>query len=144
MSICLPVCLSLCSCERLFPSPYTCSWEEQILTFWFLRGVVPIRRSPQSDGNSHELDVRLSVPDEQLRIRLDVLAGLVVDLAFQLDRHQVLFLGVSSAVDEGQPVATTTTSVDEVTQLTILEDLVWRRRTPFFSKSHKQSLMRVN
>ena len=46
-----------------------------------------------------------------------------MDLVVHLDGDQVLFLGVSSTVDVGQPVAAAASPVNEVTQLTIGEYL---------------------
>ena len=79
---------------------------------------------PQSDRDAHELDVALGVvPDEEFDAGPHVAARLVVDVAAGLDRHEVLFQRVSSAVDVRHPVAAGAASVDEVTQSSVLEYL---------------------
>ena len=77
----------------------------------------------ERDRYAHELDVAVSVPDEQLRTARYVLGDLVVDLPVDLDGDEVLLLRVASAVDEGEPVAVDTSTVDEVTQSAVFEYL---------------------
>lgn len=91
-------------------------------TFCFIR-MQRVHRVLESDGYSHELDVAISVPDEQFASGADVLARLVVDPSIRLDCYEVLLLGVSGAVHVGHPVPRRTSAIHEVTQLTVLKDL---------------------
>lgn len=102
-------------------------WSSLTLGFGRRRGASAVEsvghRLFQSHWNAHELQVQLSIPDQQLLVFSNVLARFVEDVVFHLDAHQVLFGGKSGRIHVRHPVAKVSPSVDEMAEFSILEYL---------------------
>lgn len=89
----------------------------------------------EGERDAQELHVAVAVPHQQLLAGLNVLAGLVEDLALHLHGDQVLLVRETSALHQRHPVAGASSAVDKVAQLAIFkhlnEKIHWRFVIPF-------------
>lgn len=92
----------------------TLSWRRRVAVLF---GVL------QGERDAQELNVAVAVPHQQLLSGLDVLAGLVENLALHLHGNQVLLVWEASALHQRHPVPRTSPAVDEVAQLAIFKHL---------------------
>lgn len=83
----------------------------------------------EGERDAQELHVAVAVPHQQLLAGLNVLAGLVEDLALHLHGDQVLLVREASALHQRHPVAGASSAVYEVAQLSIFKHLCIRKFT---------------